>query len=387
MLSSYFDKITEPFLVQSYLILCLMSFVLSLVIIFFARYFFNERFEQDAKAIQSAHKGFVPRIGGFAIYLSVLGFSLSLNIDGIQFSFLPNLYTGNMYILILSAMPIFLIGLAEDLGFYMRPNIRLLGAIISSSIFIYMFEMWITSVGIPGLDKVLSIAPLGIAFTLFATTGVVNAFNIVDGLNGLAGYLTLSSVIALSILAFLNNNPEILRFLFLIAASVVGFLVLNFPFGKIFLGDAGAYTLGYLLVGSSIVLVNFYAEISPFAVLLIFFWPVADTLLSIWRRLKLNKRADHPDRLHFHQLVMRVLEIRYFGRDKRHIVNPVSTLVLIPLISTPQVLGVMFWDDLALTVWCSVGMSILFFITYLFMVKMAKRSRRSDSQKYFYTGK
>ena len=364
-----------------------MSFVLSLVIIFFARYFFNERFEQDAKAIQSAHKGFVPRIGGFAIYLSVLGFSLSLNIDGIQFSFLPNLYTGNMYILILSAMPIFLIGLAEDLGFYMRPNIRLLGAIISSSIFIYMFEMWITSVGIPGLDKVLSIAPLGIAFTLFATTGVVNAFNIVDGLNGLAGYLTLSSVIALSILAFLNNNPEILRFLFLIAASVVGFLVLNFPFGKIFLGDAGAYTLGYLLVGSSIVLVNFYAEISPFAVLLIFFWPVADTLLSIWRRLKLNKRADHPDRLHFHQLVMRILEIRYFGRDKRHIVNPVSTLVLIPLISTPQVLGVMFWDDLALTVWCSVGMSILFFITYLFMVKMAKRSRRSDSQKYFYTGK
>ena len=160
--------------------------------------------------------------------------------------FLPNLDAGEMYWLILSAMPIFIIGLLEDLGFYMSPNIRLLGSLVSGVFVIFWFQVWVSSVGIPLFDKVLSIAPIGIVFTLFATTGVVHAFNLVDGLNGLVG-LTVSTVVAISVIAF-KNNPEVLRFLFLLAASVVGFLLLNFPFGKIFLGDAGAYTLGHLLV-------------------------------------------------------------------------------------------------------------------------------------------
>ena len=87
----------------------------------------------------------------------------------------------------------------------------------------------------------------------------------------------------------------------------------EFPFGKIFLGDAGAYALGHLLVWSAILIVNQSTEISPFAVLLIFFWPVADTGLAIWRRWKLGNPAGRPDRLHFHQLAMRFLEIRFFG--------------------------------------------------------------------------
>ena len=65
-------------------------------------------------------------------------------------------------------------------------------------------------------------------------------------------------------------------------------MVLNYPLGKIFLGDGGAYALGHLLVWSAILLVNRASEISPFAILLIFFWPVADTGLAIWRRWKLG---------------------------------------------------------------------------------------------------
>ena len=89
-----------------------------------------------------------------------------------------------------------------------------------------------------------------------------------------------------------------------------------------------------------------YEEINAFAILLIFFWPVADTGLAIWRRWKLGNPAGHPDRLHFHQLAMRFLEIRFFGRARRHLVNPLSTVVLVPLISAPQVLGVLFLDPL-----------------------------------------
>ena len=72
---------------------------------------------------------------------------------------------------------------------------------------------------------------------------------------------------------------------------------------------------------------------------------------------------------------MRFLEIRVFGRDKRQIVNPISTLLLIPLISAPQILGVLFWDDFAATVWSTVGAGLAFVITYLLGLNIAKKSR------------
>ena len=175
---------------------------------------------------------------------------------------------------------------------------------------------------------------------------------------------------------------QISIFLVLVIASVMGFMMLNFPFGRIFLGDGGAYALGHLLVWSAIILVNSASEISPFSILLVFFWPVADTVLAIWRRWKLGSPTDRPDRLHFHQLAMRFLEIRVLGRDRREIANPLATLILIPLISSPQVLGVLFWDNLKATVWSTLSVGLLFVMTYLVGIVVAKK-RRSTNLKYY----
>ena len=96
-------------------------------------------------------------------------------------------------------------------------------------------------------------------------------------------------------------------------AAVLGFYDVKFSFWKNILGDGGAYALGHLLVWSAIILTNSSNEVSTFAILLVFFWPVADTGLAIWRRWKLGNPTDRPDRLHFHQLAMRFLEIRVLG--------------------------------------------------------------------------
>ena len=155
--------------------------------------------------------------------------------------------------------------------------------------------------------------------------------------------------------------------------------MLNFPLGKIFLGDGGAYALGHLLVWSAIIMINRATDVSAFAILLIFFWPVADTGLAIWRRWKLGNPTDRPDRLHFHQLAMRFLEIRFLGRDRREIANPVATLILIPLISAPQVLGVLFWDNFRASVLSAVGMGFLFTLTYLAGIAVAKRGHITNA--------
>lgn len=371
----YFEQIMEPLLVQSYAMLFFVSFVLCLIIILSSSYGFSRRGDLDEVAVQSAHSGFVPRVGGLAVYISILVLIPLLSFGFIPLSVVFDLDAKQLTLLILSAVPVFSVGLAEDLGYDRSPKARLVASAISSFFSILLFKVWLSKLGIPGVDHLLMFAPLGILFTIFATVGVVNAFNLIDGLNGLSSYVTISVALSLSVIAFSTGNTQISIFLVLIIASVLGFMVLNFPLGKIFLGDGGAYTLGHLLVWSAIILVNNSTEISPFAILLLFFWPVADTGLAIWRRWKLGNPADRPDRLHFHQLAMRFLEIRFFGRDRRQIANPIATIILAPLISAPQILGVLFWNNFVATVWCMIGIGILFVATYLIGINIAKTSR------------
>ena len=376
-MKQYFDRITEPLLMQSYATLFFVSFILCIIIIFSSGYGFSRRGEVDETAVQSAHSGFVPRVGGLAIYISIIVLIPLLSFGFIPLSVVFDLDAEQLTLLILSAAPVFSIGLAEDLGYDMSPKARLIASATSSLIVILLFKVWLGSLGIPGVDAVLMFAPFGILFTIFATVGVVNAFNLIDGLNGLSSYVTVSVAVSLSIIAFQTGNTQVSTFLVLVVAAVLGFMVLNFPMGKIFLGDGGAYALGHLLVWSAIILTNGAIEVSAFAILLVFFWPVADTGLAIWRRWKLGNPTDCPDRLHFHQLAMRFLEIRFFGRDRRAVANPVATLILIPMISAPQALGVLFWDDFRASVVSAIGMGLLFLITYLFGISIAKRGRVS----------
>ena len=375
ILSSYFDQFTEPLFLQGFTILFVVSFVLCLVIVISSGFGLNRRAALDETAIQSAHSGFVPRFGGLAIFISILGFMPLLSFGFIPLSVVFDLNIDYVKWLAVSALPIFVVGLAEDLGYNMTPKMRLFASALSSLLATFFFKIWLTRLGIPGVDHILVFALPGILFTIFATVGVVNAFNLIDGLNGLSSFVSISISIALAIIALHVDNTSMAFFLMLLPASVLGFLLLNFPFGKIFLGDSGAYVLGHFLVWCAILLVNYEVEISPFAILLIFFWPVADTGLAIWRRWKLGNPTDRPDRLHFHQLAMRYLEIRFFGRHKRHLVNPISTVFLVPLISVPQILGVLFWNNFKITVWGTLCMGLFFMLAYLVGINSAKKSR------------
>ena len=374
----YFDHIMQPLLMQSYATLFFVSFILCLIIILSSGYGFARRGDTDEVAVQSAHSGFVPRVGGLAIYISILVLIPLLSFGFIPLSVVFDLDAEQLTLLILSAAPVFSVGLAEDLGYRMSPKARLFASAVSCFVAILLFKVWLSKLGVPGVDTLLMFAPFGILFTIFATVGVVNAFNLIDGLNGLSSYVTVSVGVSVSFIAFNAGNMQISIFLVLVIASVMGFMMLNFPFGRIFLGDGGAYALGHLLVWSAIILVNSASEISPFSILLVFFWPVADTVLAIWRRWKLGSPTDRPDRLHFHQLAMRFLEIRVLGRDRREIANPLATLILIPLISSPQVLGVLFWNNLKATVWSTLSVGLLFIMMYLVGIAVAKRRRSTN---------
>lgn len=324
----------------------------------------------DLKAVQSAHSAPTPRLGGLAVM-----FALGLG-GALVFGLGESLWMW----LMLSVMPLFLSGLSEDLGYLVQPAGRLGAALLSASLAVTLTQSWITSTGIGGLDLLMGFAPLAVILTIVSAATISHAFNLIDGLNGLAGFTSLIACIGLVATAKAVGDPEIAAMAFLLAAGIVAFLALNYPFGRIFFGDAGAYAVGFMIAWMGISLAARHDDVTPLAMLLIMFWPLADLLLAIYRRWLQNLPMSHPDRLHFHQLIMRFIEISITGRGRRRVANPVATAVLLPFIAAPMVAGVMLRDNAVVAALAFVAFFGLFFACYTIGVQMASRRTRGSER-------
>lgn len=321
----------------------------------------------DIGAIQSAHLTPTPRIGGVAIICAI----------ALSIAFSPATVQADYFLLCLTVLPVFVVGLAEDLGFPVSPRRRLYAAAVSSLLAIYLLNTWITRLDFPALDILLSWAPAGIAFTVLATVGVSNAFNLIDGLNGLSSGTAIITALGLAAISSLGDDPALVQLCLMFVAAMFGFLMFNYPWGRLFLGDAGAYSVGYILSWLAIFVHLRNPDISAWAILLLFFWPVADTMLAIYRRRAAGMRSDKPDRLHFHQLVMRAIEILWLGRNKRSLANPLATLTMLPMIMAPVATGVLLWNEPTWSFIAVVGFSVLFVGCYLVGMQIAASRTRS----------
>jgi UDP-N-acetylmuramyl pentapeptide phosphotransferase/UDP-N-acetylglucosamine-1-phosphate transferase len=323
---------------------------------------------EDHGAVQAAHLLPTPRIGGLAVVVSLFPIS----------TFLPESVGGWFVFLGISALPLVAAGLAEDLGYNVEPKWRLLAAALSSTVAILLLNQTLPRTGVPGVDYLMLFFPLAAVFTVFACTGISNAFNLIDGLNGLSSGVAIVCSLGMAAVAFEAGLTGVTEMNLMLTASLLGFFVFNYPLGKVFLGDAGAYLTGYLLAWSSVLLLISAPELTTWSVLLILFWPIADTLLAIYRRRSAGRSTSMPDRLHFHQLVLRALEIKKMGRSQRHIANPLATVVMVPLFTTPVLVGVYLWDRPFAAFVAFVVFAALFAGTYRVGLKYA-RNRRLQS--------
>ena len=348
-----------------------VSFCLSTVIWFTRRFqmpYINGR--NDLGAVQSSHSVPTPRLGGMAIVTA-----LSLG------SFLiPGDFGAATSMLLLCLAPLFAGGLMDDLGYGVSPRRRMALAALSTLLAVAAFGIWIERVGVPGVDWALGLAPVGIMFTIFAVVGVTNAFNLIDGVNGLSITISLLVATALGYVAAVHGVPELAQASALVVSALGGFLLINYPFGKVFLGDAGAYSVGFILASLAVALMHFAPDVSPAAVLLIFFWPVADTALAIYRRKVRGRPSDKPDRMHFHQLVMRALEISLVGRRRRALANPLATAFIVPMAASPMLAGVLMSDSNAGSFAALFVFAILFFVAYNLGIRWARTRPRRPSR-------
>ena len=314
-----------------YVLATFLSASIGLSIIWAYHAVFNGE-DRNLLAPQASHQTPTPRFGGSAVLLAIF---ITILISGEKIDFE----------LLICTVPVFVFGLMEDFGRSTAPRIRLAVAAMATLLGIYVFGIWIDRIDVPGIDLALMWAPVGILFTVFAVTGLVHAINLIDGVNGLASGKVILSSGALALIAAKFNEPLIAHLAALVMFATIGLFVLNYPLGRIFMGDAGAYSLGFILGWMIIFLMHRQPEISAWAMLAVIFWPVMDTVFAIGRRRFSNGRADQPDRLHFHQLIMRFWQIMSGGKLSKKVANPLATATILPLAALPVIGGVVFVDQ------------------------------------------
>jgi len=246
---------------------------------------------------RSVHKGPMPRGGGIGFILAVFVVSLIFNLS----------YMVEYYYLYLSIFMIFIVGIVDDKR-GVSPSAKMI-AIFFATCILYLNGFSITSLGYYlGYEITLPFL-LILPFTFLAVAGFTNAFNLIDGLDGLAGAVGLIILTTFLIIGFLHNDTMMITLSSLFLVAVFAFLLFNWYPATIFMGDSGSLTLGFIISILGIQSLNY---LSPVSVLFIVGLPLLDTLKVMTRRIQRKMSPFKADKGHIHHFIYNAkLDVRF----------------------------------------------------------------------------
>jgi len=349
-------------------------FTATLVSLAVATLIIRQSFAQDVvhSGPQQVHRHRVSRVGGIAL-VAGWGVGLGMAIFSNDLPWLSVLLWG------LCVLPVFAVGLLEDLTHKISPLWRLLAAWVSAMLASWLLGVMLPRLDLPLVDTALAIWPfLALALTWFAMAGVSHAFNIIDGYNGLSGVVALLVLGALGYVAFKVHDIELMLVCLASIGAALGFLAWNYPRGLIFAGDGGAYFLGFIIALIAVLLVQRHTEVSAWFPLLLVIYPVWETLFSIYRRRASGRAAVMPDALHLHQMIYRRLVLWMVGsREGRHLIerNAMTSPYLWGVAALSIVPAVFFWQSTPILI----GFCLLFVMFYLWLYRRLVRFRARPS--------
>ena len=272
----------------------ILSFVSMPLIILFCKKFSLYDY-QNARKI---HSGNIPRLGGVGIFFSfMISASIFLTTDKIT-----NIH--RILPLIIAAAIIFIFAVLDDL-LTLPAIIKLIVQLIAVSIVVFNGFRFRQIFG-----WVLPL-PISIALTFGWVLGVINAYNLIDGLDGLCGSFSISAIITLGILYTLTGNEESVL-CYILAASILGFVCFNWPPAKLFMGEAGSQFLGFMISVFPLFDSGNDFEYNKLLIMIVITaFPVFDTIAAIWRRIRDKRPIMSPDKSHLHHKLLNMGYSKY----------------------------------------------------------------------------
>ena len=302
----------------------------------------------------------IPRVGGIALLLGfiagLIGFQTAIWLPFMLLSFLA-----------------FITGFIDDVLKGISPAYRLVLSFIVAGLACWLLNIDFHRSGAEWVDQQLLSSPLlAYPLAIFMIAGVMHAFNIIDGCNGLMlGCAILFSAALLFITLKVGDSDLAVIFLILIMA-LCGILVFNYPWGKIFMGDGGAYLVGFILATSSLLLINRNPQVSPWFPLVVMAYPVWETLFSIVRRVFVHKQPPgEPDLFHLHSIIYKRFRALFPRFLSHSFVGPV--LCLFNLLSIAP--AIYYWNKTIPLILISFAFVALYIACYLILVSIEKYNK------------
>ena len=260
---------------------------------------------------RTVQHGIIPRTGGYAIYVAFLiGAMVFLKTDN------------QINSILIGGLIVFLFGLYDDIH-DLPPKMKVLGQVAAALIVIFYGGISLKGFTIPYIPTILSYS-IALIVTLGWIVGITNAVNLIDGLDGLCGGISMIVLVTTGLISIHYGRTDITSLTLLLAGSIGGFLVFNFHPAKIFMGDCGALFIGFML--SVISLLGFGFKTSTFftlgAPIVVLAVPIMDTLIAIIRRKVHHQRFDEADKGHLHHKLMFSLEL---GQTKSVLILYIAT--------------------------------------------------------------
>jgi UDP-N-acetylmuramyl pentapeptide phosphotransferase/UDP-N-acetylglucosamine-1-phosphate transferase len=327
-----------------FLLAFVVSAVVTLLLVRSAHLHGRHSGDHDFSKPQGLHAVAVPRIGGLSIVLGIMVAAAALWL-------VVGPEEGRFAFTLLACSSVaFFAGFVQDLTEALTPRGRLVATGLSAVIAFFWMGAAVHSTDIPGIDWIVSFTTGSLVVTVLVVAGIANAVNIIDGLNGLASMCVALMLGALAYVGFQVGDALIGWLCLSGIGAVLGLFLWNFPRGLIFLGDGGAYFLGFYVSELSILLlVRNPLEVSPFFPLLVCIYPIFETLFSIYRRWFLRSVPPSvPDGIHLHSLIYRrVMRWAVGGQSARELTrrNSMSAPYLWLLSMFSIVPALIFWNS------------------------------------------
>ena len=336
-----------------------LSALLTLLVIKHAR-FHGTALDADFLGVQKVHSDPVARIGGLPIFISML-------ISACVSHRLHPHMSPPLLALVLCGASAFVGGIVEDYTGNVSPSRRLGLTMLAALMAFYLADARIERVDIPFGAWSISALWLSLPLTVVAVAGIANAINIIDGFNGLASMVTICMLLSLAYVAWQVGDVLVLSAALMAAGATAGFLIWNYPIGLIFLGDGGAYFIGFMLGELALLLVMRNPEVSTWYAALLLIYPAFETLFSAYRRMFLRgKSPAMPDGIHLHSLIFRRIVQWTIGRKEARALMKRNSLTspYLWLLSLMAVIpATLFWKQTGLLIF----FCLLFVVSYVWL--------------------